>query len=83
MPQKRRGRGLVQQIRDAIEDSGLTLGELSKRSGVATSQLSYFLRGERTLTLPAAERLCDALGYQLFRVPPAEPPRRGRKPKAK
>ena len=76
---KRKGsRGLVQQLRDAIEDSGLTLGELSKRSGVATSQLSYFLRGERTLTLPAAEKLCDALGYQLFRVPPPAPRRLAR-----
>ncbi len=65
---KKRSVGLVQQLKDAIEESGLTLGELSRRSGVAASQLSFFLRGERTLTLPAAEKLCDALGYALAKV---------------
>jgi transcriptional regulator with XRE-family HTH domain len=65
---KKRGRaGLVQQLQNAIEESGLTLGELSRRAGVATSQLSHFMRGERTLTLPVAEKICEALGLELSR----------------
>jgi transcriptional regulator with XRE-family HTH domain len=74
MPRKKRSTGLVQQLKDAIEESGLTLGELSRRSGVATSQLSHFVRGERTITLPIAEKLCEALGYELAKAKP--PPAR-------
>jgi transcriptional regulator with XRE-family HTH domain len=75
MPAKKRSTGLVQQLKDAIEESGLSLGELGRRSGVATSQLSHFVRGERTITLPVAEKLCEALGYHLER----DRPRRRRK----
>jgi transcriptional regulator with XRE-family HTH domain len=66
--------GLVSQLRDAITKSGLSLNELSKRSGVQSSQLSYFMRGERTLTLPAADRICAALGYHLEKDAPGKPP---------
>lgn len=62
---KREGRDLVEQIREAVRNSGQSLYEISKSSGVAASQLSRFMRGERTLTLPAASKVCDALHLHL------------------
>jgi transcriptional regulator with XRE-family HTH domain len=52
---------LVEQLRDAIRRSGRSLNQLSKASGVGSNQLSRFMRGLRTLTLPAAEKLCRVL----------------------
>lgn len=53
------------QLRAAIQSSGLSLNELSRQSGVAVSPLSRFVRGERSLTLPAVAKLCAALGLEL------------------
>jgi transcriptional regulator with XRE-family HTH domain len=58
---------LVSQLREAIRESGLSLNELGRRTRVSEGQLSRFLRGDRTLTLPAAARLCDYLGMELCR----------------
>jgi transcriptional regulator with XRE-family HTH domain len=57
--------GLVAQLRDVIRASGLSLNELGRRTGVSEGQLSRFLRGDRTLTLPAAARVCQYLGMEL------------------
>jgi len=78
MPKKKGRRGLVEVLRDAIRNSGQSLNQISKTTGVGSNQLSRFMRGERTLTLPVAEKLCDTLGLQLSKVrrqraEPAEP----------
>jgi transcriptional regulator with XRE-family HTH domain len=57
--------GLVEQLREAIRASGESLNHLGKRTGVGPDRLSRFLRGERDLTLTAAEKLCFALGLRL------------------
>lgn len=59
--------GLVEQLKAAIRDSGLSLNQISQRSGVGTPTLSRFMRGKRTLTLYVAERLCRTLGLDLVR----------------
>ncbi len=83
MPNKTRATHLVQQLKKAIEESGLSLQELSKRAGVAASQLSHFMRGERTLTLPVAGKVCEALGYQLMKEEPPAMKKRAGWPKKK
>ena len=70
---------MVEQLKTAIRESGLPLNQIEKASGVGREQLSRFLRDERTLTLPAVSRLCEALGYQLTKVAPTARPKRGRK----
>jgi transcriptional regulator with XRE-family HTH domain len=69
---KKKGRpsmpALVIQLQDALreaQDRGQSLSDLWRRSGVTQGQLSRFLRGERMLSLPAAGKLCEALGLRL------------------
>jgi antitoxin component HigA of HigAB toxin-antitoxin module len=77
--------GLVEQLREAIRQSGRSLYQLGKDSGVGSDQLSRFMSGKRTLTLPAAEKICATLRLQLTPMPPAEPAgmaEKKRRPKA-
>ncbi len=53
---------LSEPLRQAIRDSGLSLQEIGRRAKVAPSQLSLFLKGERSLRLDTAERLASVLG---------------------
>ena len=57
--------GVVAQLKEAIRASGRTLGDIGREAGVATSQLSYFLSGQRDLTLTTAGKLFKALGLEL------------------
>ena len=56
---------LIGILKETIRDSGLSLNELSKRTGVDNSQLSRFLRGERIISLTAAEKLVEYFGLKL------------------
>jgi transcriptional regulator with XRE-family HTH domain len=76
MAKKKGASGLVEQLRQAIRDSGKTLMQLSKESGVDTGRLSRFMRGERNINIAAAEKICGALGLQL--TPAPAPPKRGK-----
>jgi transcriptional regulator with XRE-family HTH domain len=65
MAKKKAAPGLVEQLIDAIRDSGQSLNQLSKVSGVDSGRLSRFVRGERNISLEAAAKLCRALNLQL------------------
>jgi plasmid maintenance system antidote protein VapI len=56
---------LEEQLRDALVQTGLSMNELARRSGVSQPILSRFVRGDRSLTLPVAARLCSMLGLRL------------------
>jgi transcriptional regulator with XRE-family HTH domain len=58
---------LIDEIRQAIKESELSLTELGRKTSVSQPQLSRFLSGQRTLTLPAAARLCRFLGLKLVK----------------
>jgi DNA-binding phage protein len=73
--------GLIAQLQELIRDSGKTIYQLSKESGLATAQLYRFLSGERTLTLPSVEKICRALRLRLMPVPPEPASRRKAKHK--
>jgi len=68
MPPKKQPLALVAQLRDSIRASDLSLQELGRRTGVSQGQLSRFVRGERTLTLPAAAKVCEFFGLALCRA---------------
>ena len=59
------GRPLTSVLRDAIQASGISLAELSRQTGISTPQLSRFVRGERTLTLPLVEKLMAYFGLKV------------------
>jgi transcriptional regulator with XRE-family HTH domain len=56
---------LADQLRRAIGGCGMSLNQLAKATGVNKGQLSRFMRNERSLTLPAAAKLCAHLGLYL------------------
>ncbi len=58
---------LQDQLRQAIEDSGLSLYRIAKDSEIAYPVLFRFARGERDLTLETATRLADFFGMRLTR----------------
>jgi hypothetical protein len=66
--------GLVEQLKDAIRGSGKSLRRLSKDAGIGTPQLSRFMRGERSLSLPAAEKVCHVLRLGLATLHGDHPP---------
>ena len=59
-------------ILKAIEEAGLTQVELAAQSGVSQGLLSLFLETDpsrrRTITLPVANRICEALGLRLVQA---------------
>jgi transcriptional regulator with XRE-family HTH domain len=74
-PAPEEGTGLVSQLQEAIRRSGESLSQLAVTCGVDSGRLSRFMRGERDLTLRAAERVCEALHLRLTSInPPPEAP---------
>jgi transcriptional regulator with XRE-family HTH domain len=57
---------VVEQLRTYIQDCGMNPREVAQRSGVAESQLSRFLRGQRDLNLATVAKLCRVLGLELI-----------------
>lgn len=78
---------LIAELKEAIRDSGLSLNEIARQTGVSDPQLSRFMRGERSLTLGSAAKLFDFFELKVQRPPrrtadgggAAPPPRRGKK----
>jgi hypothetical protein len=56
---------LVEQLKQAIRQSGHTLAGLEQAADLPKGQLSRFMRGQRTITMPVAERICRVLGLKL------------------
>lgn len=54
------------KLREAIIKSELSRYRISKLSGVGEAQLSLFVNGKRTLTLPAAAKLANVLGLEFI-----------------
>ena len=68
---------MKRQTQDAVRATGLPLLEIARRTGVSQPQLYHFMNNRRTLTLPAIEKLCKALGLELR---PSKQPKSKRKP---
>lgn len=56
---------LLDEIRRAIEASGLTRYQIAKDTGVAQSQLSRLVNGERGLSVEAIEQLAHYLDLEI------------------
>ena len=65
---------LADQLRQAIEDSGLTLYRIAKDSGVHYGMLYRFYVGERDMRLQTADKLA---GYFQMRLTRPIKPKKG------
>jgi antitoxin component HigA of HigAB toxin-antitoxin module len=70
--------GLIDQLKEAISGSGRSLNQLSIACGVSSAQLSRFMQGKRSLTLPAVEKICRTLRLGLAPLPEGTPRKRTR-----
>ena len=55
----------TEQLRRAINESGMSRYALWKATGVAQSTLSKFMAGQRGLSLESIDKLVDVLGLTL------------------
>lgn len=53
------------QIRAAINNSGLSINRLAKDCGVSQPVLCRFVNGQRGITLATASKLAETLGFEL------------------
>lgn len=61
---------LTDQLRRAVADSGKTLGELARETGIDKSALSRFVNGERGLSMEALDAIGDYLGLRIVASKP-------------
>lgn len=67
MPKKKTDT-LADQLRAAIEESGLTAYRIGIETGLPAPTISRFLNNERDLTLGTADRIAAYLGLRLVRA---------------
>ena len=58
---RKRNNLLTDQLRQAIDDSGLTRYEIAKRTGIDESALAKFYNGHRGLSMSALNALGECL----------------------
>ncbi len=63
----RRNTTISQALQEAMAKSGVSLAGLERATGISADVLSRFVRGERTLTLPTADKLARHLGLELVK----------------
>ncbi|HEX3658921.1 MAG TPA: helix-turn-helix transcriptional regulator [Pirellulales bacterium] len=56
---------LTDQLRTAIDDSGLTRYEIAKRTGIDESALAKFYNGHRGLSMEGLNALGECLGLSI------------------
>ena len=62
---KTRHEDIEQRLKRAVLESDMSRYQIAKISGVSEAQLSFFVNGKRTLTLPVAAKLAEVLGLEL------------------
>ncbi len=73
---KRRSEKLSDQVRQAIDDSGLTRYRIAKATGIDESAIGKFYNGQRGLSTDALDRIGEYLGLRIVTV--RKPKRKGR-----
>ena len=63
---------LDQELRDAIRNDELSIRRICRNSHVDEATMYRFLKGERTITIPVAGRICAALNLHLVKADDAE-----------
>ncbi len=56
---------IEKQLRNAIQESGMTLSQLEQDTGIARGAISRFVRGQRSIGITIAAKLAKALDMRL------------------
>jgi transcriptional regulator with XRE-family HTH domain len=56
---------LTDQIRDAVQESGLTCYRICAETGIDKGSMSKFLNGQRGLSLAHLDKLAELLGLRI------------------
>ena len=73
MPKKPKRKTLSDELREAVERSGLTRYAIWQETGIDQGTMSKFMAGARGLSLESIDKLADLLGLHV--VTDAEKPR--------
>jgi predicted XRE-type DNA-binding protein len=65
MPKKQQRASLSDELRQAIERSGLSRYSIWQQTGIDQGSLSKFMDGERGLGLESIDKLADLLGLHI------------------
>ena len=63
---KQRSKKLTDQLRQAIDDSGLTRYQIAKKTGIDQSALAKFYNGHRGLSMDALDTLGEYLDLKII-----------------
>jgi transcriptional regulator with XRE-family HTH domain len=64
MPKKKR-ESLSDELRQAVERSGLSRYSICQQTGIDQGSMSKFMAGERGLTLESIDKLAELLGLHI------------------
>ena len=70
---KRRSKKLSDQLRQAIDDSGLTRYRIAKETGIDESALAKFYNKHRGLSMEALDQIGEYLGLAITMRKPRKP----------
>lgn len=65
MKKKKKKVDFESQLKQALLKSGMSRYKISQLSGLSNAQLSYFVNDKRSLSLSAASKLAETLGFEL------------------
>lgn len=69
MPKKKQRLSLSDELRQAIERSGLSRYSIWQQTGIDQGSLSKFMDGERGLGMESIDKLADLLGLHIAAEP--------------
>jgi len=61
----KRQRTIVDQLKDAVRNSGKTHYRIAKEAGITPEMIDRFMSGSRDLRLRTAAKIAQALGLEL------------------
>ncbi len=67
MGKKRKRKKFSDQIRQAVEDSGITRYRIWKDTGISEPLLSLFMSGDRGLSMKTLDKLADYLDLHVVK----------------
>lgn len=65
---KKHNTKMTDQLRRIVAESGMSLGQLSRATGIDKSALSRFVNGERGVSMQALDALGECLGLGIVKV---------------